>query len=100
MKYSGEYARRIRAAVIAFLGGKCAVCGFSDFRALQIDHVDRSGYTRVKMSGRSYRRSKDRGITMHNAILRGTYPHRIQLLCANCNWIKRFENNEHGPVSH
>ncbi len=66
------------------LGGICCRCGFSDSRALQIDHVDGEG-------------SEDR-----RGIYRGKFLNKVlaastgyQLLCANCNWIKRFENEEH-----
>jgi len=38
-----RYRRRQRQRVIAALGGKCAKCGFSDWRALQIDHINGGG---------------------------------------------------------
>lgn len=69
-----------RKAVIAYLGGKCQLCGFSDERALQVDHINGDGY-------------KDRSHACWMAkVLRE--PSRYQLLCANCNFIKRVENNE------
>jgi hypothetical protein len=55
---------------------------------LQIDHVNGDG-------------SKERGGKQHNnytvmltEIIEGNKNGRFQLLCANCNWIKRYENNE------
>ena len=77
----------LRQAVIAKLGNKCIRCGFADFRALQIDHIDGNGY-------------KERKRIVANAP--GWYrrilvdPSGYQVLCANCNWIKRYENRE-GP---
>lgn len=85
--YNRIYRKQIRAAVLAFLGGCCSRCGFSDPRALQVDHVNGGGYTHRK--GKS-------GLNIYLDVLKdrgGPY----QLLCANCNWIKRDENNEHAP---
>jgi hypothetical protein len=63
-------------------------CGFSDARALQFDHVrgDANSETRYRSnSSKQYYRKVA-------ANSEGKY----QLLCANYNWIKRYENNEHG----
>ena len=69
---------------LKFLGGKCVKCGFSDVRALQIDHVHGGGTKDFKKFGGMYGVYK-------NVLLE---PEKYQLLCANCNWIKRFENKE------
>lgn len=87
--YKREWAVKSRKGSrersIEFLGGKCLHCGYSDHRALQIDHVngngrlDRSSETKIKSNPDSY-----------------------QLLCANCNWIKRIVQGEmkrFGPES-
>jgi len=79
---------RIKAELLALFGGKCCRCGFSDPRALQLDHIDGPGEDR-----RSLYRG---GSRLYAAILRGERdPSLFQLLCANCNWIKRHEQNEH-----
>lgn len=78
--------QRIRAAVIALFGGKCARCDFSDARALQIDHVDGGGQKELKQGP----------LKMYRRILRTMDTAGYQLLCANCNWVKRFERGEHG----
>lgn len=75
----------LRAEIFQLLGGICCKCGFSDERALQIDHVEGGGCQEIKVKkGTSYlyhvRKHIDTG--------------RYQLLCANCNWIKRHENGE------
>jgi len=69
---------------ITKLGGKCAICGFSDERALQIDHIKGGGIQDVKKHGNHY--------TMYKHILEN--PDGYQVLCANCNWIKRHRNHE------
>lgn len=78
---------RLRGEALAALGGICARCGFSDRRALQIDHKSGGGSKDIKARGwnRRYQEIiKDPGA----ALL------KLQVLCANCNWIKRDENHE------
>lgn len=71
------------AAVHSTLGGKCVRCGFSDSRALQLDHINGGGL-----------RDKRSTATRYRQILSGKSVGEFQLLCANCNWIKRAENGE------
>lgn len=78
--------RSRRARALAALGGKCVRCGFDDYRALQIDH---------KNGGGSLERRAGYQAKAILQVLRGEVE-KFQLLCANCNWIKRFENGEHG----
>ena len=80
-----SYKTRLRLSAIGALGGRCAKCGFTDIRALQIDHVDGGGNQLRKTT--SY-------VSMYRDIIAGTCKYPVQLLCANCNWIKRDENNE------
>ncbi len=61
------------------LGGKCVKCGFADERALQFDHIQAIGRKRP-MGWAHYKH-------LGEAIIAG----KIQLLCANCNQIKRHE---------
>lgn len=79
--------RQYRAAALQYLGGKCVHCGFADPRALQIDHIHGGGRQDIRKNGHGWRFYR-RVISTPD----GTY----QLLCANCNWIKRTESpNEH-----
>lgn len=85
-----NYERIARLKIIEFFGNKCCKCGFSNERALQIDHVSGDGYK----DRRSYRAR-----TWALLKLIKTNPklllEKYQLLCANCNWIKRVENKEY-----
>ncbi len=79
---------KARQAVLDKFGRVCNKCGFTDERALQIDHVHGGG--RAERNGK-------RQTTTVMAFLRRVLADRdgeFQLLCANCNWIKRDENNE------
>jgi len=76
--------RKIRIKVLDILGGKCVQCGFSDSRALHVDHIHNNGAKerRTISNEKIYRK-----------ILRMSKKDReaeYQLLCANCNIIKRF----------
>jgi len=85
-EYQRNQRAKIRQFVIDHLGGKCVKCGFSDTRALQIDHVSGGGKQELStLKGGKYYKQVIKDQT-------GKY----QLLCANCNWIKRIENGEVG----
>lgn len=77
--------RNRRLYILEIIGGsKCAKCRFSDVRALQIDHINGGG-------------NKERDLAKsHFAYLTNVLknPKKYQILCANCNWIKRYESKE------
>lgn len=80
------YNQDRRNAAVAILGNMCKRCGFNDPRALQVDHINGGG-------------SKDKkNITRHyyNVVIESVMAgeKKYQLLCANCNWIKRAEKQE------
>ena len=63
----------------------CKNCGFDDIRALQIDHIFGNGP--------EMRLSKP-GIMKYYLENPDTAYEDLQILCANCNWIKRSVNGE------
>ena len=84
-----ERRSQVRKSVVQSLGGKCCKCGFSDERALQIDHVVGDGnLERTKNGYRS-------GYYVRVLVSFLKKENKYQLLCANCNWIKKVENKEH-----
>jgi len=96
-KYSKNFYVRFRYALIELLGGTCVNCGFDDVRALQIDHINGDG---------AEERKKHRGSLLYKSMLERYIkdPQKFcvnyQLLCANCNWIKRSTNKEYKkPIS-
>lgn len=80
--YSRDYQRDLRTIAMYILGDECVRCGFDDERALQLDHKIAIGAKRPPKMHTIYRDV----IVSQN---------KYQLLCANCNWIKRVENGEH-----
>ena len=83
-----EYWHRIRNDALDLLGGKCIKCGYSDKRALQFDHINGGGTKDMKSHKSSYAYYKK----VYESIRSGEQ--KFQILCANCNWIKRYENDE------
>jgi len=68
---------------------KCTRCSFSDLRALTIDHINGGGSEHRKQLGIRG------GTQFYRWIKNNDYPKEFQILCMNCQWIKRHENNEH-----
>lgn len=83
-KYRREARQRMKDEIYSLLGNACRRCGFRDPRALQIDHVNNDGYVTRQREQSSYRRAK-KILEELKAGITGRY----QILCANCNWIKR-----------
>jgi len=68
-------------------GKKCCKCGIEDFRVLQFDHINGGGRKELEEKGYNMmiiEYIKNPKLAKKN----------IQILCANCNWIKKHENNE------
>ena len=89
-----NFRKNLRIKIIQLLGGRCSNpnClvpnGCSDWRCLQIDHVNGGGCKEIK-SFKTYWGYCHYVLTQ---IKSGSKDY--QLLCANCNWIKRYENEE------
>ncbi len=88
--YQRMFNQKLKKLLFRRMGEKCIKCGFSDHRALQIDHIksDAKGISR-KSGPRWYKHL----LGLSDKELYYSY----QLLCANCNWIKRWENKELYP---
>ena len=88
IEYNKKKMRRIRLEVMGILGRRiCVKCGVTDVRALQVDHKDGGGTKELKAKGNH---------SMYYRYLREPEEARknLQVLCANCNQIKREENKE------
>lgn len=88
IRESIRYSQKLKVKIFDILGKKCKECGFKDIRALQIDHIDGGGSKeRAVLNGRT----RNRMILLN--LLNGSK--NYQILCANCNWIKRYKNKEY-----
>lgn len=79
---------RHREMVISHYSPKkcCTSCGFSDMRALSIDHINGDGANhRRELKGKSF----------YKWLIDNKYPRGFQVLCMNCQFIKRHEQNEY-----
>ena len=92
MKMTKEVEQRyyfhLKTQIFELLGGKCIKCGCSDFRCLQIDHINGGGQKERK----KFPSHKMFYMYVLKQLRVGSKDY--QCLCANCNWIKRWENKE------
>ncbi len=96
IKLQGGAQRRdtlIKTAVMTFYGGgecACVRCGFSDLRALCLDHIRNNG-----SSDRKNRTTGSIGIGLYSRLQKEGLPRgEYQTLCANCNTVKQQEHLE------
>ena len=68
-------------------GKSCAICGFDDIRALQLDHVKNNGSQERKSLGGQ----KVSGANFYLYLIKQGLPDGYQTLCANCNNIKQWD---------
>lgn len=71
--------------------GECAClnCGFSNIKALSIDHINGRravGHNKKGMGGNS----------IYSWLIKEGYPEGYQTLCLNCQFVKREERHEFG----
>ncbi len=81
---------KYRLLIISRLGGKCIHCGITDQRVLQIDHIN--GHGREEF--RKYKGNPDAFYRSIFELSDNDLEENYQILCANCNWIKKYERNE------
>lgn len=81
-----NHMKRVRALML--LGGKCNHCGINDMRVLDFDHVNDDGSEDRKKHGKSLNPKR----VFEN-------PEMFQILCANCNRIKRLENLDNSHLA-
>jgi len=84
---SKTWAKRDKIEVINFYSNSkncCTLCGFGDLRALSIDHIGGGGCQhRMEIK-----------IPIYRWLIKTGFPSGYQVLCMNCQFIKRVENKE------
>jgi len=86
-EYQRQHYNEVRIRALHAVGGldlRCK-CGYDDVRALQIDHVNGGGNAEFKAFP---------GAAFYYKVLRDLDKSKYQVLCANCNVIKRVERKE------
>lgn len=76
--------------IFRLLGDKCNICGDTNWKHLQIDHIEGGGYRERIKNG--YFLGTKNYVYILNEIKRGKK--KYQLLCANCNMEKRINSGE------
>ncbi|GAF81826.1 unnamed protein product [marine sediment metagenome] len=75
-----------RKIVLKLFGGKCVLCGNSDERVLEIDHI--------KPLIRKNSKELCGSLLIHAIIFRKVDVKNLQLLCSNCHRIKTFDDRK------
>ena len=94
-QHAREYRLEWRRKVFEHYGMSCAECGFSDYRALQLDHLNNDGAEERKSLGGQ----KFSGWRFYQHVVNSNYQGRYQTLCANCNSIKQWEQSKYNNGS-
>ena len=86
--------RYIRLLAVKTLGGKCCVCGISDLRVLQINHINGEG-VELYSSGR-----RKPVVTNHRLVsmLAGETHDHLEVRCCNCNYLHEYERGNISPI--
>jgi len=77
----------LKQRVFSHYGGGesvCVRCGFSDVKALSIDHIDGNDRSEKRLHGGA----------LYQWLVDSDFPDGFQTLCMNCQWIKRVEEKE------
>jgi hypothetical protein len=75
--------RQLKLNAIAAYGGACKGCGIANPDLLCFDHVNDDG-------AEKRRNGQGTGIKLMNELKRNGWPKDIQLLCHNCNHLKKI----------
>jgi hypothetical protein len=90
-RYKRERRKLIKTKALSGYSGyppRCMKCGFGDLRALTIDHVNGRGKEQRESVVGSF------GQKFYEWLIKNKFPPGFQVLCMNCNYIKRVENRE------
>ena len=84
-----RHSKRIKEAVIGYYGeGKCARCGIDNPVLLCIDHIEGGGRKERQEN------KTTGGSQFYQWLWNNNLPDGYQVLCWNCNALKRYENKE------
>lgn len=93
-KYTRDRGQQVKQTVLSHYSDgqpKCTRCGFEDIRALTIDHINGGGNKQRRSDGLL-------GANFFKWLICQNYPKGLQVLCMNCQFIKKVENGENCKV--
>lgn len=79
----------LKQEVFGHYGGKCACCPEDNLEFLQLDHMKGTG---VRAKDRYKIPRTSGGAWLWGWIKKNGFPDGFQVLCANCNFVKRYGN--------
>ena len=98
-EYNRKQRRRWKEEVIFYYSGGTMACAnpygqhnnepYTDIRALQIDHLLSDGSKQKRTL------KFEDGSALYRWLIKNAFPKGYQVLCANCNWVKRAEGAEY-----
>lgn len=87
--YYQRHKYRLKKEIIALGEFKCALCGYNDRRALEIDHVNGGGSEHHRRIG---------GIGYFKQVLKMLKNKDARILCRNCNWIEYMKRSKRNSL--
>jgi len=93
--------QKIKIEVLSHYGGMPPKCAnpfglhltkdpfLNDIRSLSLDHINGNGNQQRKQLGAD---------SIYVWLIKNNFPEGYQVLCMNCQWIKRVKNNEFGNL--
>ena len=78
-----KYRHIMKLKVLIHYGFKCAMCGYENIDALTVDHINDDGYLQYESGGH----------TLYRWLIKNNYPPGFQILCANCQMIKKKQKD-------
>ena len=84
---NNERFRMLRLQLFNIIGMNCIRCGYSKIEALQLDHINSDG----REDRNRFSATKFLKYYISNP---QEARNKLQTLCANCNYLKRYENKE------
>lgn len=97
MERAKENVKKLKEIIFNHYGKKCMCCGETETRFLCIDHINGDGKKHREELG-SMKKWTGRGF--YEWIINNNYPDTLQLLCYNCNMVKRNAKHRFCPVHH
>ena len=76
---------KLKKECLDYYGGYCSHCGISDYRVLEIDHINNDGA--------EHRRRDKKARNLFRWLRNNNFPPEFQILCANCHRIKHTNVN-------